>query len=461
MAARPFPSLTFLPPHGHGRTLFLAGSFLGLCALGQFSALAWYLAQGGTHRAGAEPTEATVAAVSTAAALPRETPPLALPQPTPLAANFPPPPAPGPAAPAATPLAPDPVALTGPAPVFNQPTPAPPAARNAPGSPSVAAELVEQAKVLRARGDTQSALARLREAQNAGTGADNPLVIAEMALTFEAMQLPDRANVQWNRLLELGESVGAPYYLAESRLRANGMPPGPDADPGHADPAGTGRDRGGFQANALLRILKTTVEEDADPGAERKHALRIVVKNRPGTAIDARKVRVEAQFYDQLDGKEIVQTDAETGFRWLTPPVDWANDSSEELETTYFRPKNGELSLNNVGAGPGNGGSSSALLPPPPPPRAGSPPSSRRGGGGNRNRRTPAPPPAAPTPALTLDAVPPAPSRVYLGYIVRLYYNRQLQDVRAEPADLLQRFPPVLTLPADLTQPAEQPIGQQ
>ena len=36
--------------------------------------------------------------------------------------------------------------------------------------------------------------------------------------------------------------------------------------------------------------------------------------------------------------------------------------------------------------------------------------------------------------------------RKYAGYQVRVYYNDQLQDVRAEPTKLLNLFPPPLTL---------------
>src|SRR5438034_389148 len=37
--------------------------------------------------------------------------------------------------------------------------------------------------------------------------------------------------------------------------------------------------------------------------------------------------------------------------------------------------------------------------------------------------------------------------RQYLGYIVRVYYKDQLQAVRADPARLLNLFPPPVTAP--------------
>ena len=42
---------------------------------------------------------------------------------------------------------------------------------------------------------------------------------------------------------------------------------------------------------------------------------------------------------------------------------------------------------------------------------------------------------------------PDASSRKYLGYIVRVYYNDQLQDKRAEPTKLLTLFPAPNTAP--------------
>ena len=42
---------------------------------------------------------------------------------------------------------------------------------------------------------------------------------------------------------------------------------------------------------------------------------------------------------------------------------------------------------------------------------------------------------------------PDSTNRKYLGYIVRIYYNDQLQDKRAEPTKLLNLFPAPNTAP--------------
>ena len=480
-AARPVPFLSRLADALHGRTWTVAGGFLGLCALGQLLALAAYVAGGGVARARAVAAAASGGPASTvtdpfptrptreeiaARTPPAPTPAIAGVTVTAPAATLPPSPAPSAPGFADAPAAPTPVAAatssvssSDPAapggPNLVQPAPAPVVPGRGSAGAGAVAEFVEQAKALRVRGDTQSALARLRDAQNlVGAGESGP-VIAEMALTYEQMGFADRATQQWQRLLELGAGAGAPYYLAESRLRGVGFylagPGGLTGDfpPASLDPAaGTGRDRGGFQQNALLRILEVKLEEDpTDPEAEKKLALRTTIKGRPGSTVDARKVRVEAQFYDLVGGTEVVPTDAETGFQWLTAPVDWANDTSEVLEATYRRLRGTDASTPAT---------ATPLFPPsarpgPIPGRSsGNGSGSRRDSRGRRPAPTPVPVMASPSPAET--TVP----HVYLGYMVRLYYNRQLQDVRAEPAQLLEQFRPALTLPAE-PPPAPQP----
>ncbi len=309
--------------------------------------------------------------------------------------------------PAPVQLAPAEPVVDAAAPLMTRPTPAP-VARYQAGS----GEPLEQARQLRVRGDMNSALARLREAQVAEP--DNPQVIAEMALTYEAMQIPDRAFEQWQRLYNLGESVGALYYLADTKLHSVPANPGLSRQDTAANTA-----NGGPAANdlAILKLTDIRKEDLTDASVEQKVSLKIVVKNRPGTVIDPMKVRILTYFYDLVDGKDTVLTDAQTDFAWLSPsPVNWANDKSEVLETLYVRTKG------------------VALMPGPP---AGAAPDK------TRTRRG-----AAET-AAAAPAETPGSVRVYRGYSVRLYYDRQLQDVQADPESLLQKFQPPTTLPPE------------
>lgn len=108
--------------------------------------------------------------------------------------------------------------------------------------------------------------------------------------------------------------------------------------------------------------------------------LRLAVKVRPGEQIDSRDVRINVTFYEMLNG-EIVPTMSRVQSMWYTPPVDWKNDGLEILEVKYEVPH----------IGPDGG----------PPPQ-------------------------------------------YYGYMVNIYHHGQLQETRADPADLQELFPPPL-----------------
>ena len=388
-----------LPPTRSGRSLFLASSFLGFCALIQFVMLVWYLLHG--VRPSAQPVLPIIQfAETTQPTVPTVESPL---QPAPYRAA----PAPGTVGAAAD---------GGPVyPLLVRPTPAP-----ASRLPAESNDLLEQARQLRQHGDTNAALGRLREAQVAEP--DNPLIVAEMAVTYENMQLPDKAAEQWQRLYGMGESVGALYYLADSKLHAAPVAAAPATDGGGNALADAAAGRAGFQNNAVLKITDIDLEEVADPAAEKKLALKIVVKNRPGIVIDPNKVKIETYFYDLVDGRDILQTDAQTDYAWLTPaPINWANDKSEVLEAIYLRVKGGGEAV-------------------PESPRA----TPRRAARGPKGRGS-----AGEEPAAAATPATDTPVRAYLGYTVRLYYDRQLQDVKADPVRLLQQFTVPMTLPVE------------
>ena len=85
------------------------------------------------------------------------------------------------------------------------------------GAVTLADRLLRQARHLRERGDTTTALARLQEAVQ--TDPKNANVLAEMAMIYESIQLFDRSNETWRRVQELGPSAGPLYELADMKLR--------------------------------------------------------------------------------------------------------------------------------------------------------------------------------------------------------------------------------------------------
>ena len=311
-----------------------------------------------------------------------------------------------------------PRATPAPPPVQNAATPPPapaPALSPSTSALSVADRLLKEATALRERGDTTTALARLQEASE--KDPKNAQVLAEMATIYESIQNFDRSNETWRRVQEIGPSAGPLYELADAKLKV-GAAATPAAAPALAatSPSDAGVSRGGTEGvpeGSMLGISQVMATETPDPDADTNLMLRIAVKKRTGGVIDHTKVKIQVFFYDTLPDNEIRLTDADVSYEWITPDHDWATTDTELLAVTYVRPKNKALS-------------SEAAL---------------------------AAAAAALNPAKKGKPYKPGPSteagqRKYLGYIVRIYYNDQLQDKRAEPTKLLNLFPPPFTAPS-------------
>jgi len=115
--------------------------------------------------------------------------------------------------------------------------------------PSLVHQLLREGIELRDRGDTTNAIERLQEALD--SEPNNAAVLAELAKTYDLMQLHDRANEMWRKLQEMGPSAGAAYELADRRLKlgvpspaAAPMPTAPDSSSPEvsASPYGTAAD---------------------------------------------------------------------------------------------------------------------------------------------------------------------------------------------------------------------------
>jgi TolB-like protein len=133
----------------------------------------------------------------------------------------------------------------------------------------------------------------------------------------------------------------------------------------------------GTSRNSILTITETTVSETTDPNAQTHLILKVGVKPRPGTQ-NGHTVRIIVSFYDLTQDNRMKPTDARVGYDWLAPASDWADATPKFLAATYVRPK---------------------------------------------------------------TQAPSADGRRYGGFIVRVYFDGQLQDSRANPPDLLTLFP--------------------
>ena len=307
--------------------------------------------------------------------------------------------------------------------VKSQPAAAPPAAaKTGDENGSSVAKLLQEATALRERGDTTNALARLQDA--AQREPKNASVLAEMAMTYESMQLFDRSNETWQKIQQIGPAAGPLYELADMKLKVGAAPSAGSAaaaGPGFAgvSPLDTGTIRSnpeGIPDGSTFGITEATITENPDPEAETNLTLKVGVKVRPNTIIDHTKVKIQVYFYDTVENNKVALTDAEVNYEWLTPDHDWKNSNPEILAVSYVRLKSGILSSETALAE-----AAAAVTPPIGKKKAGT--------------------------AKKPEAAEPG-HRKYAGYQVRVYYSDQLQDVRAEPTKLLNLYPPPLTLAA-------------
>ncbi|MGI8956951.1 MAG: protein kinase domain-containing protein [Chthoniobacterales bacterium] len=127
---------------------------------------------------------------------------------------------------------------------------------------------------------------------------------------------------------------------------------------------------------AILKITETTLSETADRNAQSHFTLKVGVRPRLGTQ-NGHLVRIVVSFYDRTKDNKMKPTDARTSYRWLTAAADWADPTPKFLAATYVRPK---------------------------------------------------------------TKSPAADGRKYGGFVVRVYFDGQLQDSRADSPDLLALF---------------------
>jgi tetratricopeptide (TPR) repeat protein len=297
-----------------------------------------------------------------------------------------------------------PKALPTAAPVAAQPAISPAAALPSP-SQSLVDQSLREGIESRDRGDTTTALARFEEALD--SEPNNTAVLEEIAKTYESMQLLDRANQTWRRIQEMGPSAGAAYELADRRLKL-GVPGTGTTESGVAAAsvdAAPHNDIGGNRDGSAMGISEVKTTETPDPDAEENLTLQIGIKKQPGATINHTKVKILVEFYDTVGDKDIKLTNADVNYEWLTPKHDWSETNPEVLSVRYVRAK-------TAGVSPESSLSEAAAT--------------VRPGQKTRGKTSAA----------------DSGQRKYLGYIIRVYYDDDLQAVQAEPSRLLQHFPP-------------------
>lgn len=247
-------------------------------------------------------------------------------------------------------------------------------------------ELVQQGKYLRERGDTVNALTKFREA--GAMDAKNPVAIAEVAATFEVMRMPDKAGEQWKRIYEMGGAAGIYFSLAEAKLRETQAVSRLAALGGRGVPGspGAGAVAEAAPTGVSVELGRIRLEDREDAGSVKRFKLIIPIITRGRTRIEVPDLAIHVLFYDRVDGKNVVQTSANVSSKWVSAPADWLESNTEELAVEYQLPV----------------------------------------ADAQRAKRE---------------------QREFYGYIVRVFYKRQLQAAAAEPARLVEDYPSPATLP--------------
>jgi hypothetical protein len=142
----------------------------------------------------------------------------------------------------------------------------------------------------------------------------------------------------------------------------------------------------GIASGMTLGLLPITNEDKNDEVSAKRFTLHIPIKARPNSKIDPHELVIQVLFFDILNGQNVVQTAANVSSRWLTAPADWVDSDTEELAVEYQLPR--------------------------PEPRT------------RENRK-------------------------FFGYIVRIYYKKELQAASADPERLGQQYAAPPTLPKE------------
>ena len=135
----------------------------------------------------------------------------------------------------------------------------------------------------------------------------------------------------------------------------------------------------GAEGEKRLRLGACQVKRDFSTNNGERYVLRVPIIRAGSQTVDGQAMDLEVFFFDRVNGTQVAQTIApEPVEAWQSTAVDWSGSGEETLDVVYHLP------------------------------------------------------------ALSAAEIQQHGRRTYYGYMLRLYYNNKLQDVAAEPRDLLE-----------------------
>jgi hypothetical protein len=135
----------------------------------------------------------------------------------------------------------------------------------------------------------------------------------------------------------------------------------------------------GGESEKFLRLGACQAERDFKVNSGERYVLHVPIARAGNRPINSQELNLEVFFFDRVNNVQVAQTIApEPVETWQSSPVDWTGAGEELLDVVYHLP------------------------------------------------------------ALSPAEIQQHGRRSYYGYMLRLYYNNKLQDVAAEPRDLLE-----------------------
>lgn len=156
----------------------------------------------------------------------------------------------------------------------------------------------------------------------------------------------------------------------------------------------------GEEGEKHLRLGACQVERDLRASSGERYTLRVPIARASSQPVNPKAVNLEVFFFDRVNGVQVAQSIApEPVETWQSSPADWGGAGEETLDVTYHLPALSDAEIQQHGR------------------------------------------------------------RSYYGYMLRLYYDNKLQDVAAEPRDLLEFGSAPGTAPAG-GNPLLPPVGR-
>jgi len=210
----------------------------------------------------------------------------------------------------------------------------------------------------------------------------NAEIMVGLARIQTSLQQPQAADT-WQRILDLGPQAAQYRAEAESQLSLAGPSSNGGLPTGQTSADAAVALRDSEGLQPGSTLGIVDVRESGD-GTGFK-TLKVAIKSRPEEPIDVGATKIHVFFYEDVNGS-IEQTRSKILYDWMSQPADWADQESMELLQVKYRvPNPGEVADDGT-------------------------------------------------------------TRQYYGYMVLVYYKGLLQDFRAVPVDLRDKFPPPFDL---------------